>query len=148
MRVVTVHQQEVHIVCNSITGFCSIKSSIKSNKRYLSGYVSAILTDICSFTLIFGLFISKFLTCELYEISVKVFTRILFTAVALQCTPKCSENAICRNITGTNECECNIGYDGDGITCSGTNQTSYTVKLFLTNQFAFVSTLACNYIVR
>ena len=30
----------------------------------------------------------------------------------------CSNNAKCRNTPGSHHCQCNVGYAGDGMTCT------------------------------
>jgi len=32
----------------------------------------------------------------------------------------CSTNALCENTQSSYTCTCNDGYDGDGVTCTGT----------------------------
>lgn len=39
-----------------------------------------------------------------------------FAALPLVCTPPCSAHATCKE---NNTCECNLNYEGDGITCTG-----------------------------
>jgi len=39
-----------------------------------------------------------------------------FAALPPVCTPPCSAHATCKN---NNTCECNLNYEGDGITCTG-----------------------------
>ncbi len=34
----------------------------------------------------------------------------------------CSANAVCNNLVGSFGCECNTGFSGDGITCTGESQ--------------------------
>ena len=41
-------------------------------------------------------------------------------------TDNCHDNATCTNNDGSYECECNVGYTGDGVTCTGT----YTVSAY------------------
>ena len=36
-------------------------------------------------------------------------------------TSPCDVNANCTNIDGGHECTCHIGYEGDGISCTGTH---------------------------
>ncbi len=36
---------------------------------------------------------------------------------AIECADTCSTDATCKDIGGTGVCECNPGFDGDGITC-------------------------------
>ncbi len=36
----------------------------------------------------------------------------------------CSANALCINLVGSFECECNTGFSGDGVTCTGEPQYS------------------------
>ena len=31
----------------------------------------------------------------------------------------CSANAVCTNTPGSFACDCNVGYTGDGFTCTG-----------------------------
>ena len=34
-------------------------------------------------------------------------------------THGCNENATCRNLNGSYECTCNVGFYGNGIICTG-----------------------------
>ncbi len=34
----------------------------------------------------------------------------------------CSANAVCNNLVGSFGCECNTGFSGDGVTCTGESQ--------------------------
>ena len=34
-------------------------------------------------------------------------------------SPPCGDNANCNNTEGSYECECNTGFSGDGLNCSG-----------------------------
>ena len=35
------------------------------------------------------------------------------------CNPMCDVNANCKNFTGTPSCMCKVGFDGDGVKCTG-----------------------------
>ncbi len=37
-------------------------------------------------------------------------------------TDNCSANAVCNNLEGGFECECNTGFSGDGVNCTGESQ--------------------------
>ncbi|CAH3156243.1 unnamed protein product, partial [Porites evermanni] len=47
----------------------------------------------------------------------------------------CHANANCTNTKGSFECTCNPGYSGDGVNCTGENNTSvfFLMNLFLIN---------------
>ena len=44
-------------------------------------------------------------------------------------SPPCDDNASCTNTEGSFECECKIGFTGDGWNCSGINNKD-TALLF------------------
>ncbi len=37
-------------------------------------------------------------------------------------TDNCSANAVCNDLEGGFECECNTGFSGDGVNCTGESQ--------------------------
>ena len=37
---------------------------------------------------------------------------------------RCSVNAICKNLLGSHSCQCKQGFNGDGVSCTGKEQTS------------------------
>ena len=39
-------------------------------------------------------------------------------------THNCHSNATCNNTDGSFTCACNIGYNGDGVTCQGRQKLS------------------------
>ena len=47
----------------------------------------------------------------------------------------CHANAICKNTKGSFVCTCKPGYSGDGVNCTGENNTSvfFIMNLFLIN---------------
>ena len=47
-----------------------------------------------------------------------------------ECTAEidnCHENATCNSTSGSFECTCNAGFDGDGVNC--TSKTNYAVMI-------------------
>ncbi len=43
----------------------------------------------------------------------------------------CSANALCINLVSSFGCECNTGFSGDGVTCTGEYSTNYYDLVFL-----------------
>ncbi len=43
----------------------------------------------------------------------------------------CSANALCINLVGSFGCECNIGFSGDGVNCTGESQYQLCARIYV-----------------
>ena len=69
---------------------------------------------------------------ELHSCNLKLFKLINYYIDIDRCASNpCHPNAICTNINGTMpyDCECDTGYEGDGINCQGMPFCIYSVPV-------------------
>ncbi len=43
----------------------------------------------------------------------------------------CSANALCINLVGSFGCECNTGFSGDGVNCTGESQYQLCARIYV-----------------
>ena len=48
-------------------------------------------------------------------------------------THNCHSNATCNNTDGSFTCACNIGYNGDGVTCQGRQNVIFMITTVFDN---------------
>ncbi len=55
-------------------------------------------------------------------LSIHYSTPYIYFVDADECTDDtddCDDNAVCTNTVGSYTCDCNVGYSGDGLNCTG-----------------------------
>ena len=70
-----------------------------------------------------------------------VFCHIMYISDIDECEgpSPCDENAQCTNTIGSFTCDCNEGYSGDGMTCTGQNFNAEIANLCLCVTFMHAS---------